>query len=134
MESRSCFSRTAFAVAAICIVGALSGAAHGEPPAVESPSVKFNPDIFKLPVAPDFGTGGFSVPKPESDKAVALPDRVDLGGSVLRFDTSRDALAAAPKTGIDEADQSVLNPGIRTRKDSPLQPSYFGLTLTTPTH
>jgi hypothetical protein len=105
-------------------------------PALAQPApVTLSPDLYKLPPpAPNVDPGTFSADKFGNESpGFTLPDRIDLGGSVLRFDTRRSAVDSVPRVGIDNADPALLNPGIPTRKESPLTPSYFGLTLTTPT-
>jgi hypothetical protein len=72
-----------------------------------------------------FNTDKFQTDSP----GVKLPTTIDLGKSMLRFDTSRNP---GTRVGIDEKDPALLNPGIPVRKDSPLTPSYFGLTITAP--
>lgn len=138
MESLPRCARTVIAsVLVLASVAAYAGPTVRTQSAASSPagSIPLGPDAFKLPAVPDYEAGGFRAQESNRDKAGAgLPDRVDLGKSVLRFDTNRSALNSGPKVGIDDADQTVLNPGIPTHKDSPLQPNYFGLTLTTPTH
>ena len=94
------------------------------------------PDLFKLPPSTSsVDLGKFSTDKFGTEGAeFTLPNRIDLGSSMLRFDTSRSVIDNGPRVGIDNADPSLLNPGIPTRKDSPLTPNYFGLTFTSPTH
>jgi hypothetical protein len=99
-------------------------------------AVTLDPDLFKLPPpAPSVDLGKFGADKfGTGGSEFTLPNRIDLGSSMLRFDTSRSAIDDGPRVGIDNADPSLLNPRIPTRKDSPLTPNYFGLTFTAPTH
>ncbi len=77
-------------------------------------------------------SGKFDNRKHQSEPSgVALPDRVDLGGSMLRFDADRSAVSRGPRVGVESHDPSFLSRS--TRKDEPGL-NYFGLTLTTPTH
>jgi hypothetical protein len=95
-----------------------------------------SPNLLKIPHAasvPD--KGKFEARNAQKDQPdMKIPDTIDLGKSLLRFDASRSAISSGPRVGIDGLDPSVLNPGIPVRKDSPLTPSYFGLTLSTPIH
>lgn len=92
--------------------------------------------LLKIPHAasvPD--KGKFEARNAQTDQPdMKIPDTIDLGKSMLRFDASRSAISSGPRVGIEALDPSVLNPGIPVRKDSPLTPSYFGLTLSTPIH
>jgi len=128
-----------FALAVLPLVDA----AHSDEAAIAPPPSHFepaapgqklrDPDLFKFShAAPNNKTGKFNADKFQKDSpGVKLPTTIDLGNSMLRFDTSR---STGTRVGIDEKDPALLNPGIPTRKDSPLTPSYFGLTFTTPTH
>lgn len=95
-----------------------------------------DPNLLKIPHAASVRDHGkFEARNAQTDKPdLTIPDTIDLGKSMLRFDASRSAINSGPRVGIDALDPSVLNPGIPARKDSPLTPSYFGLTLTTPIH
>jgi hypothetical protein len=59
-----------------------------------------------------------------------IPDRIKFGNGTLRFDTSRKAVDTIPRVGLDAKDPAVLP----APKDQDLPTSYFGLTLTAPTH
>ena len=104
---------------------------HFEPAA--SGQNLLDPKLFKFSrTAPTYDTGKMVIERFEKEApGVTLPTTIDLGKSMLRFDTSRNP---GTRVGIDEKDPALLNPGIPVRKDSPLTPSYFGLTLTAPIH
>jgi hypothetical protein len=91
---------------------------------------KLNADTFKL--APHYDLGKFDTDK-DSGKAedFSLPNKVNLGGSQLQFDTSRKD--NMPHGGLDNSDTSPLMAGSPSRNDSQIPPAYFGLTLTKPT-
>ncbi len=93
-----------------------------------------DPDLFKFsPAAPNAAPGKLDTGKFQTEApGIQLPTTIDLGSAMLlRFDTSRNP---GIRVGIDEKDPALLNPGIPTRKESPLTPSYFGFTFITPTH
>jgi len=107
------------------------------PPSLFEPAAPgqalLDPKLFKFSrAAPTYDTGKMVIERFEKESpGVTLPTTIDLGKSMLRFDTSRNP---GTRVGIDEKDPALLNPGIPVRKDSPLTPSYFGLTLTAPIH
>lgn len=123
----------------VVIVSSFAVASHDAlraDPVAPSPAITLDPNLFKVPPpTANAEIGTFSAGK-SNDPATgfSIPNTIDLGSAALRFDTSRSALSSGPKVGIDSVEPQVLNPGIPTRKDSLLTPSYFGLTLTTPTH
>jgi hypothetical protein len=134
-------------LAAIFVFGALppNNAARGQP-AASAPPPQFepasaaapllDPDLFKFPhSSSNYDSSKFKLDKYQKESpGVTLPNRIDLGASTLRLDTDRSAVNNGPRVGIEAVDPAQLNPGIPTRKDSPLTPNYFGLTFTAPTH
>jgi hypothetical protein len=105
-------------------------------PLTSSAPGSLDANLFKIPQAApigDFDKLKFGKSRQETPE-FALSDRIDLGSHVLRFDTSRSAVDSIPRVGIDNADPSLLNQAMPGAKSSPMMPSYFGLTFTTPTH
>ena len=91
---------------------------------------KLNADTFKL--APHYDLGKFDTGKNNGQaEDFSLPNKINLGGSQLQFDTSRKD--NIPHGGLDNSDTSPLKAGIPSRNDSQIPPAYFGLTLTKPT-
>ena len=127
----------AFAVLSLAKAANKDEAAVAPPPSHFEPAAPgqnlLDPNLFNFSrVAPNYDAGKFNTNKFQTESpGVKLPTTIDLGKSKLRFDTSRDP---GTRVGIDEKDPALLNPGIPVRKDSPLTPSYFGLTLTAPIH
>jgi len=83
-----------------------------------------------LPPAPGFETPDGLKPKDEKDSKLELAPQIYLGTSQLRFDTNRKEIDPIPRVGIDARDPTAPNPNLPQEK--PL--SYFGFTLSTPTH
>ncbi len=129
-------------VAAIFMLAAAwpIGNAHGQPAASEPPSepatsepALLDPNLLKIPQPePRYDNNKFDLGKFEKDKfELAIPS-ISFGSTMLRFDTDRSVLNTAPRTGIGSADPALLNLGTPARKEQPLKPNYFGLTITTP--
>lgn len=83
-------------------------------------------------LAPKYDFGRFDDSKTNQQGAgFSMPDKIQLGDSVLQFDTSRKD--NIPHGGLDNSDSSPLKAGIPSRDSSLIPPAYFGLTLTKPT-
>jgi len=93
------------------------------------PAPNLNKELLKpLPPAPSLDTGKFG--NENGDNAgLSLPDKIDLGKSILHFDTSRSE--STPRVGVETIDPKAFYSGVPTHKDS--EPRYFGLRLTKPT-
>jgi len=119
-------SRTVEIVALLLAFSLLPAQAQQASP---QPAPKLNDELLKplpAPLVPD--TGKFRDDKSDSG-GLSLPDKIDLGKSVLHFDTNRGD--SSPRIGVDTTDSKVLYSGVPTHKDS--APRYFGLRLTKPT-
>jgi len=117
--------------AALAGGAALAGDAESKPAAeAVPPSVTFDPKQFVVPQLGE-SIGNFTAgTSGEQKSGIAIPNKIDLGPSQLRFDAGRKD--PIPRVGIDAADPTVLNPNLPQQKDSPLTP-YVGFTLSTPT-
>lgn len=90
------------------------------------------PGADQTKLAPKYDFGKFDDSKTGQQGAgFSMPDKIQLGDSVLQFDTSRKD--NIPHGGLDNSDSSPLKAGIPSRDSSLIPPAYFGLTLTKPT-
>jgi hypothetical protein len=85
---------------------------------------------------PDYGLSKLELGKFRKDTPeLAFPDSIDLGGHLLRLDTSRNVVDFVPRAVTDAPDLSdIIMPVRSSKKRSRSMQSYFGLTFTTPTH
>ena len=108
--------------------GAMAGNTESDRPAVAPPHpLGSNPSALS-PSALGVDTSRFdeSADKPD----LKIPTGIKFGNKTLRFDTDSKALDSIPRVGLDATDRHVLP----MQKDEDLPPTYFGLTLTAPTH
>jgi hypothetical protein len=109
----------------VVILAVIIAAARAQDPAKDAKPA-LNADTFKLP-ASAYDPGKFNYDPPKADAGGFAPGRVDLGSSVLQFDTKEKG--PGNRVGIETVDPSLLG-GIR--KDEPTLPHYFGMTLSKP--
>ena len=113
--------------------------AAGAPPTQFAPAPAapplLDPNLFRLPhSAPDYDLDKLDLSRFRKDTPdFALPNRIDLGSSILHFDTGRKGIDSALRAGVDNGEMSNLNSVLPVPKQSPILPNYFGLKLTAPT-
>ena len=131
---RSCIAAALLASALVAGGTALAGDAASKPAgAAATPQVTLDPEQLVVP-RPSDDVSKFTPDTPGEDKAgLAIPNKIDLGTSQLRFDADRKAIDTGPRVGIDAVDPTVLNPNLPQRKQSPMEP-YVGFTLSKPTN
>jgi hypothetical protein len=95
-------------------------------------AITFDPDAFKIPNAPtDYNVGKTDPDTPQNSKPdFAIPNKFDLGKYSLHVGTANGIADLAPKPSIDPSD-GLSRP---TSRVSPLNKSFYGLTLTAPIH
>jgi hypothetical protein len=121
---------TAILVGALLLTSApaLAGKAVSKAPAAVAPPLPL--DASSSTLSP-FELGDDTLLGRSSDSSdIKIPDSIKFGNGTLRFDTSRRAVDTIPRVGLDAKDPAVLP----APKDQDLPTSYFGLTLTAPTH
>jgi hypothetical protein len=107
---------------------ALAGNAASKLRAVAAPPVSLDSNPSALSPS---ALGERDLDKSAADKPDGkIPDSIKFGEHTLRFDTDRKSVDTIPRVGLDAKDPAILP----TQRDQDLPPSYFGLTLTTPTH
>jgi hypothetical protein len=130
---RSFGTVAALLAALLAVLLAANGAvrakdAAGKPPVAPPLSLDTSAPMLS-PSALGADTGNFE--KSTADQPdLKIPDSIKFGNNTLRFDTDRTSVDSIPRVGLDTTDRHVLP----MPKDEDLPPTYFGLTLTTPTH
>jgi hypothetical protein len=110
------------AVSAALAENTASKRAAAPPPSLDTTASDLSPAALGENIGPR--------DKSAADKPdLTIPDSIKFGNRTLRFDTDRKAVDSIPRVGLDATDPAVLP----SHRDQDLPPSYFGLTLTTPT-
>ena len=84
--------------------------------------------------APGFRFDKFDAEKFYKKKPELQLDRVDLGATTLRFDTSRNPIDFVPRAVTDAPDLSdvIVAPRLGKKRGSRPMQNYLGLTFITP--
>jgi hypothetical protein len=108
---------------------ALAGKAVSKAPAAVAPPLPLDASSSTLSPS-ELGDDALLGRSSADSSDIKIPDSIKFGNGTLRFDTSRKAVDSIPRVGLDAKDPAVLP----VPKDQDLPTSYFGLTLTAPTH
>jgi hypothetical protein len=123
--------RMLMSLAAIMLLAAAAAPTRAEELAAQrakpEPAATLDAKTFSLPPSA-FDKNKFNYAPPQPGASGFDPGRVDLGSSVLQFDTKRQQ--PDTRVGIEALDPKRLG-GISKDDSTPL-PNYFGMTLSKP--